>query len=430
MKGLTKLVLASTLVSTATGAYAAAFQLSEVSTSGLGMAYAGNAAVADNASVVASNPALMMQFKNAMVSVGGVYVDSDVDVSGTMSSNLSPITADASAQNYIPVATLPNLYFVVPISDRFAIGGGMNVNYGLKSEFGEEYNGGIFGGATDLTAANYNFSAAVELAKGFNFGVGINAVHSTAEISRYAGIAGPVITQATGGAVVATPDMVLTHMEGEEWSFGWSAGLSYDFNENNRLGVAYQSAVDVDFEGDFSNYATGGMEIPGNLTLNLPAYWEVAGYHRLTDKLALQYSWKYTEWSRFKELQGVGNDGTVLFHKDENFKDASRYAIGLSYDLWDELTIRAGLAYDESAAGDSPSISIPDTERTWYSIGATYRFTPNLSVDVAYAYLHGHSNSFTESETISTSIGDITAELDAKVAAHANLWGLNVNYEF
>ena len=49
----------------ASGANAAAFQLAEVSTSGLGMAYAGNAAVADNASVVASNPALMTEFKKA-----------------------------------------------------------------------------------------------------------------------------------------------------------------------------------------------------------------------------------------------------------------------------------------------------------------------------------------------------------------------------
>ncbi|VEI44995.1 outer membrane protein P1 [Actinobacillus equuli] len=59
-----KTLLASLLTFSAAGVHAAAFQLAEISTSGLGMAYAGNAAVADNASVVATNPALMTKFKS------------------------------------------------------------------------------------------------------------------------------------------------------------------------------------------------------------------------------------------------------------------------------------------------------------------------------------------------------------------------------
>ena len=53
MNKFSKTLLASSLFVSA-GAHAAAFQLAEVSTSGLGTAYAGNAAVADNASVVAN----------------------------------------------------------------------------------------------------------------------------------------------------------------------------------------------------------------------------------------------------------------------------------------------------------------------------------------------------------------------------------------
>ena len=48
MNKFSKTLLASSLFVSA-GAHAAAFQLAEVSTSGLGTAYAGNAAVADNA---------------------------------------------------------------------------------------------------------------------------------------------------------------------------------------------------------------------------------------------------------------------------------------------------------------------------------------------------------------------------------------------
>ena len=58
MTKFNKTLLATATLLAAGGANAAAFQLAEISTSGLGMAYAGNAAVADNASVVATNPSI------------------------------------------------------------------------------------------------------------------------------------------------------------------------------------------------------------------------------------------------------------------------------------------------------------------------------------------------------------------------------------
>ena len=80
MTKLNKTLLAMTTLLVASGANAAAFQLAEVSTSGLGRAYAGEAAIADNAAVVATNPALMSLFKTNQFSVGGVYVDSKINM--------------------------------------------------------------------------------------------------------------------------------------------------------------------------------------------------------------------------------------------------------------------------------------------------------------------------------------------------------------
>ncbi|QBQ63017.1 hypothetical protein EXH44_01610 [Actinobacillus indolicus] len=453
MTKFTKTIIASLFTVTAAGASAAAFQLAEVSTSGLGMAYAGNAAVADNASVVATNPALMTKFKNTEISAGGVFIDTDVNVSGTVGSSRSGsyiAVADATARNIIPTAIVPNLYIVSPINDRFAIGGGINVNYGLKSEYNPTYNGGFFGGKTDLTATNFNFSGAYDVGYGFSVGAGLNAVYSKAEVVRYLGVGNKMLSALTAGTPYAAlgtmlgnmpNDTVVSRLKGDELSFGWNVGISYDINENNRLGVAYHSPVNVKFKGQYSNgfptafntylanpaiaalapisVATGGQTIPGNLTLRLPAYWEISGYHKLTDKFAVQYSYKRTEWSKFKSLDAYGNDGKRLFHKQENFNDSSRIALGVSYDVIPALTLRAGVAYDESASVTNPSISIPDTDRTWYTLGATYRFTPNLSSDLGYAYLRGSKNTFNEEGR-----GQFT------VTSKAHLVGLNVNYKF
>ncbi|MDO9980886.1 porin [Glaesserella parasuis] len=432
MNKFTKTALASIFTFSAAGASAAAFQLAEVSTSGLGMAYAGNAAVADNASVVATNPALMTKFKQVEISVGGVYVDPDVDVEGsfgtktTVNGNViasSPVS-DANAKDIIPSAIVPNLYVVAPVSERFAVGGGVNVNYGLKSEFPTNYSAGVFAGKTELTAVNYNLSGAYDLGYGFSFGVGLNAVHAKATLERHFGALNPMAPTATA-----------SRLKGDKWGFGWNVGLAYDINENNRLGVAYHSPVDLRFKGKYVGTQSTNVEIPGRLNLELPAYWEISGYHKLTEKLAVQYSYKKTHWNSFQELRAIDNNGKVLLQKDEKFNNNSRIALGVSYDVIEALTLRAGIAYDESASVAHPSISIPDTDRTWYTLGATYRFTPSLSVDLAYAHLRGSKNTFIESQVLGAQLQNgATAVKSAvgefKVKSTANLYGLNVNYKF
>ena len=72
MTKFNKTLLATATLLAAGGTNAAAFQLAEVSTSGLGRAYAGEAAIADNASVVATNPALMSLFNLAVVYLNNV----------------------------------------------------------------------------------------------------------------------------------------------------------------------------------------------------------------------------------------------------------------------------------------------------------------------------------------------------------------------
>ena len=436
MTKFNKTLLAMTTLLAASGANAAAFQLAEVSTSGLGRAYAGEA----------TNPALMSLFKTNQFSVGGVYVDSKIHMSGPVTVNaLGRTVAVGSADHnsVVPGSLIPNMYFVAPINDKFAIGGGMNVNFGLKSEYESDYNAGVFGGKTDLSAINLNLSA----------GVGLNAVYAKAEVERRAGILSDAVKNAAplvpalvragrispnAAASLAklqgvNKETVLTHLQDKNaWGFGWNAGLMYEFNENNRVGLAYHSKVNIDFEDDNAVSASrtlrGQGPAAGGLTLHLPDYLELSGFHQVTDNLALHYSYKFTHWSRFKELHATFNDGELAFHKDEKYRSNSRYALGATYNVNDKLTLRAGIAYDEAAAPtEHVSASIPDTDRMWYSVGATYKFTPNLSIDAGFAHLRGKKIHFTESQSIG-GLATVTANYTSK--ASANLYGLNLNYSF
>lgn len=219
------------------------------------------------------------------------------------------------------------------------------------------------------------------------------------------------------------------------WGFGWNAGVMYQFNEGNRIGLAYHSKVDIDFTDRTATSLGAGVinaGKKGNLTFTLPDYLELSGFHQLTDKLAVHYSYKYTHWSRLTKLHASFEDGKKAFDKELQYSNNSRVALGASYNLYEKLTLRAGIAYDQAASRHQRSAAIPDTDRTWYSLGATYKFTPNLSVDLGYAYLKGKKVHFKEVKAISGKGATLTINTTANYTsqAHANLYGLNLNYSF
>ncbi|MFJ5490729.1 long-chain fatty acid transporter FadL [Pectobacterium carotovorum] len=398
---------------------AAGFQLNEYSSSGLGRAFSGEGAVADNATSGSRNPATMTMFDRPSFSGGVTYINPDIDVSGTNRTTGN----DASAKNIAPHAWVPNLHFIMPLNEQWAIGASATTNYGLATEFNDSYAAGSIGGQTDLVTSNLNLSAAYRLNQNFSFGLGVNAVYADAKIVRHLGDLNPSLPRTTEVA----------RLEGKEWGYGWNAGILYEIDENNRVGLTYRSKVDIDFNGDYSNQlpaVVGGLNgatIPGKLTLNLPEMWEASAYHRVAPKWAVHYSLTYTSWSQFQELKATGSSGNTLFQKEEHFRDAYRIALGTTYYHDDNWTFRGGIAFDDSPVpADRRSISIPDQDRFWLSAGTTYAFNKDASVDVGVSYMHGKSVNINERAPGAFS----AVQYDFTSKGKAWLYGVNFNYAF
>ncbi|NIG76226.1 long-chain fatty acid transporter FadL [Klebsiella sp. Ap-873] len=435
----TKSALAVAVAIVSSQAYAAGFQLNEFSSSGLGRAYSGEGAVADNAGSASRNPATIMMFDRPSFSAGAIFVDPDVDISGTSRSGKS-----TDAKNIAPTAWVPNLHFVAPINDQFGWGASVTSNYGLATEYNDSYTAGSVGGTTDLTTLNLNLSGAYRLNSNWSFGLGFDAVYAKAKIDRYAGdlpqlIAGsptsglsPQQRQAIGSIPANTQ---IAHLKGDKWGFGWNAGILYELDKNNRYGFTYRSEVKVDFDGDYKSslpaaynpllsslelpLGTNGQTVPGSLSLHLPEMWELSGYNKVAPKWAIHYSLTYTSWSQFQQLKATGSNGQTLFYKDEGFKDAYRIALGTTYYMDDNWTFRTGIAFDDSPVpANKRSISIPDQDRLWLSAGTTYAFNKDASVDVGVSYMHGQKVTIEE--------GPYTFKSEGK----AWLYGANFNYAF
>ncbi|WP_102797471.1 outer membrane protein transport protein [Bowmanella denitrificans] len=392
-----KTLLASSVALLSFNSFGAAFQLAEQSASGLGRAFAGEAAIAEDASVVARNPALMSVFTNNQMSLMATYVNPDVSLKGTG----APPYADASQLNndsIAPTAIVPAGYLVMPINEQFAFGFGAFSNFGLSTEFADDYAAGQLAGKTEIVTVNMNTSLSYKLNEQFAIGAGINYVYADAKIIRHLGTT-PLPVPAQTEAV---------HLEGDDYGFGWNLGVSYQSAPGHRFGLHYRSETDIKFAGEYSNQlpaqlgGLAGQSLPGSVDISLPAMAEFSGTHQLDKQVALHYSVMWTQWSSFDKLEAfVPGRDTPVFHKQENFSNSWRYAIGADYQLNADTKLRLGIAYDETPADENHmSISIPDTNRLWLSAGAKHQFSATSSLDVGASILRGVNRRFSEADSL------------------------------
>ncbi|MBC4001725.1 long-chain fatty acid transporter FadL [Morganella morganii] len=439
----TRSALAVAVSLTATQAFAAGFQLNEYSTSALGRAFSGEGAVADDASVGSRNPAAMTLFDRPSMSAGAILINPSVDISGK-----SPLTGNSTdAKDIAPSAVVPNLHFIMPINEKWSVGASTTTNFGLATEFKDNYSAGAIGGKTDLVTANFNVAGAYRLNDNFSFGLGLNAVYADAEISRHTGELGQVAAGLTKNPALAKipANSNLAKLKGDGWGYGWNAGMLYELDKDNRFSLTYRSKVTVKFkDGDFTQNIPGLLDrsTKGKLDLNLPDIWEFSAYHRVAPKWAVHYTFAYTGWDSFQELKATDKgNGSVLFEKHEGFKNAYRVALGTTYYHDDNWTFRGGIAFDDSPVpANNRSISIPDQDRIWFSLGSTYAFNKDASVDVGVAYMHGRKVNISEPLMSKDQLAAIGGKLgnpnlqmpnyEFSSSGKAWLYGVNFNYSF
>ncbi len=428
-KRILTLAVSAAILSSATQVQAAGFQLAEYSATGLGRAYAGEAAMADNASSQSRNPALLSALQGRQVSAGAIYLTPEVDVDGTNTFLLSGAQIDASAKDVADDAFIPNFYYSSQINDKWTWGLALNSNYGLKTEIPADHSAAIYGSATSITTYELNPNIAYRITDAISVGAGLRIVYGEGEVTATV----PTwLSQATPYPA-GTP---LKTMEGDDTAFGWKLGASWQVNPDHKVGLAYHSGVEFDLEG-----AVGGLKyvgtqpitVDGVLPLELPAFAELSSFNQVTDKLALHTSINWTQWSVFKELRAnfpgetkpIGGISTDLV-KEENFKDNWRFALGATYQVSDAWALRSGIALDQTAVEDEyRTTTIPDADRLWYSLGASYVASSNMSVDMSLTYITYHGDApITE---IEPSAG---VRLDAQASGNVWLAGVQLNYKF
>lgn len=413
---------------------ASGFALIEQSVTGLGNAFAGSAAVADDASTIFFNPAGLTRLPGNSA-VGAVYYIAPnlrfENVGSTIATGAPLLGGEGGEAG--TNALLPNLYAAWSLSDSVKLGLGIGAPFALATEYERDWVGRYQAVKSKLTTINVNPTIAAKLSDTFSVGAGINIQYAKAELSN--AIDFGLIGRSVGLPIQPQSADGFVEIVGDDVSVGFNLGVMYEPTARTRIGLAYRSPVTHKLQGD-ADFTVPGVVAPltqtGRFTdtgasaaLKIPDSLSLAVRQQVGQRVALLADVTWTNWSRFDELRiDFKNPAQPAAIQPENWKDTFRVGLGLTYAANKALTLRAGVAYDESPVKDEfRTARIPDNDRVWLAIGASYRPSPSLSLDIGYAHL------FVKDAPINQS-GLTEGTLKGEFSGGVDIVGIQVNWRF
>lgn len=423
-----RLIPALIAVAFAGTASAAGFQLQNQNASGTSVAFAGAAAVAEDASTVFFNPAGMTYLPMGHnISVAGTVLSRSVEFQNT---GTTPMPVINPANNSVigvnsvggdggnggGIAMIPAMYYSYAITPALRFGLGMSVTYGSETEYDSNFAGRFSGRYTSIHQMNLNPSVAYKVNDLLSLGFGVNFAKSEIEFRQNA----------------PYPGSPLGVLKGDDISWGWNVGAMFQFTPDTRVGVSYRSKIKFDLEGHQKVASPLNINRPITAELETPDTFSLALSQKIGNQLELLADATWNGWSSVNALEPMlANGSRATAPVRYNFKDTWRFGLGAKYQLNDAWNLRAGVAYDETPVpnDESRTMTVPDSDRTWLSFGARWNLSKSTSLDMGYAHIFFKDVSTnravkntTETATLQTVRGDFKTSAD--------LLSVQLNYNF
>jgi len=400
-------------------AFGAGFQLNESSASGLGTAFAGGAAGAEDASTLWSNVAGLSRIQKRQGIAALHMIKPSMEFGNVSSVAAAQQSLGGEGGDAGGTAWVPNLYYAAPVNAQWSWGVGFTAPWGLVTEYEDGWMGRFQAIRSSIETMNVNPGVSWKPASNFALGFGLNYQRIEAEFTNQlnysvallgAAAANGILpgTPAYNAIAAATPRLESSvRIEGDDAAWGWNAGLLWDISPQHRLGLHYRSSIKYDIAGNvqfvhptataappalaagvnaalYSGGLTSAVEIPPVVNLSL--------FSAINNQWDVMIDAQWTGWSTIQDLTFVRSDGaqagTVLSSTPENFEDSWKVSVGANWRLGHGWMVRGGLAYDESpvqATYRTPRL--PDNDRTWLTAGGQYRFANGLTLDFGAAYI-------------------------------------------
>ncbi len=393
---------------------ASGFSIAEHSASGMGSAFAGASAIAEDASTTYFNPAGLSKLKGKQyifaghyVSVSSPYTDAGSNLNPSLGGGALTGTNDDGGTSPL----IPNFYYARELNDKWTFGFGINVPFGNSSEYSDTWVGRYHATKSEITTINFNPSASYKVSDKLSVGFGINVQYIEATLANKLDSAAICLAAGGGAACNGVFGLSLGNaandsnqsLTGDDWSLGWNVGLLYDISNSTRIGLAYRSNINHGITGTSDFTRSTGLnaflvnagssaftDTAASTSVDLPETISLSLAHDFDSKWTLLADATWTKWSRFDKIViDFSNPAQANSEIREEWDDSFRYSLGVNYKADSKWIYRAGLALDQTPVPSAERMTprIPDSDRTWLSLGFGYKSSDTFSIDVGFSHL-------------------------------------------
>lgn len=352
--------------------------LYEIATPDVGLAAAGYAARADDASTLFKNPAGMSRLDGAQFQGGLQALYGSVTFSPD--ANTSPRLGNDDGGNAVGWLPGGSLFVVTPIGEKWRVGFGTLSYFGLATDYDDNWVGRYYVQEGALLGMSLMPSVSYQATDWLSIGAGLNAMYGLLDTDM-------AVNNGIG------PDGQMELKDGV-WGFGANVGILIQASEKTRFGITYLSPVDLDFK-DTPSFSGLGPVLGAilasprelDLSVTVPLSVMVSAYHALNDRWALLANVGWQDWSEFGYVEaGVEAGGTTTLNL--NYQDTWHGALGVQYRASEKWLLSGGVAYDSSAVeSEDRTVTLPMGQAWRFGLGARYQLSDSVNIGAACTFL-------------------------------------------
>jgi long-chain fatty acid transport protein len=266
-------------------------------------------------------------------------------------------------------AFVPAGYAAYRLNEGVVVGLGVNVPFGLATEYDDEsilYQTGV-AGKSEVSSFNVNPAVSVQLTDWLALALGVQVQYFEARLTR----------QALGALGPST-------LDGDDVGAGLTAGIKVVPFAGTEIGVGYRSTVQHELDGTLDTANAGVLDVEYD-GVNLPDIVTVGIRQRVTDRVRIMAGAEWSNWSQFDtvDIEGAPAPIELPFEYDDGWL----FSLGGEVDVTEQATVRAGIGYELSPIDDNVrNYRLPYNDGVLLSAGASYRLGERLSFDLGYTF--------------------------------------------
>jgi len=387
----TRILLCAGLL-VASCAHASALYFYETGTEDTSLAGAGQAARAQDASTIMTNPAGMTRLPDHMVTGGLQVMDGSIDYQ---------LKNDAQKSPGDVMKTVPNAsaFYSQKVTDKLYAGIGLYGNYGLGIDYGNWAGDRLIKKST-MAAMTLSPTMAYKLNDRLSIGASANINYGFLSLTRN----------------VNDDDR---QQHDRDWAMSYRLGVLMQLTDQTRVGIAWNSQTDYGFDiNGKARLPNGAYDLPVSAQVRAPQQLMFSVVHDINHQWSLMGDLGWQDWSQFGAPQ-ITVSGQTL-NNVGRMKDTWHGALGVQYRPTEQWRLNAGVAFDSSPyqSQSDVAITLPTGDEWRFGTGAQYQITPASNIGVAVEYLHMQSSHVKSPAVVAGSYDN------------PHLWFASVNYSY